>query len=83
MSQALTVSALIAAGLSRSFAHHILAGSRICRPPLALWLLDRHGLTVPPLVGRTQDEIDALRAIYGAAPPASIARRLEAMAEAA
>lgn len=68
---------LIDAGLSRSFAHHVMAGTRVCKPTLALWLLDRFDLIVPPIAGKTKREIDLLRTMYPPEAPISIERRRE------
>jgi hypothetical protein len=81
MPNPITAQDLTRAGLSRSFAHHILAGSRVCGVPLALWLLDEFGLEVPPLAGRSPEEIASLRSIYSPAAPRSVMSRLESMAD--
>lgn len=74
----LTAKSLMRAGLSRSYAHHVVAGTKTPTPALALWLLDKHGLTVPPLAGKTKGQIAALRATFVAAAPESVLRRLDA-----
>lgn len=71
----ITVRDLMAAGLSRSYAHHVLAGTKTPAVPLALWLLDKHNLRVRPLVGLTETQIKTLRAVHSAAAPTSILRR--------
>lgn len=69
---------LIDAGLSRSFAHHVVGETRSCSLPLAIWLKDNHGIEVPPLVGKTKREIDLLRQMYPPALPKSVAKRIRA-----
>lgn len=75
MTQSVTAAELRDAGLSRSFADHVLAGTRQVGVPLALWLLDRRGLRVGPVAGRTPAEIRLLRSMYEAKAPASVLRR--------
>jgi hypothetical protein len=76
MSNELTVRRLMDAGLSKSFAYLVLEGERTVGVPLALWLLDNHKLTVPPLVGKTKREIDVLRGMYEPRAPQSVIDRL-------
>ena len=73
-----TAKLLIEAGLSRSFANHVMAGTRKVGMPLAIWLHDERGIIVEPLVGKNKRHITMLRDIYGAEPPASIQRRVAA-----
>lgn len=76
MTDCINAKQLIEAGLSRSFAHHVVAETRKVGLPLAIWLNDEHGLKVGPLVGKTRREIDVLRATHGSEPPASVRRRV-------
>lgn len=62
-------SELIAAGLSESMAHHVLAGTRKCSVPVALWLHDEKRLRVPQLEGLSKRELDGLRSVFSPAPP--------------
>lgn len=64
-----TVPELIEAGLGRSTAYAVMAGNRDVSVPVALWLLDEHGLVVPALEGKSKREIDALRGMFEPAPP--------------
>lgn len=83
MAKEITARALMDAGLSRSFAHHVMAGSRKVGIPLALWLLDRHGLAVSPIAGKSKAELRFLRSIYEPKAPKSVERRLEPANDAA
>lgn len=74
MAQNATPKALIEAGLTRSFAHHVVAGTRKVRMPLAIWLHDERGLIVKQLEGKTKREIDLLRSMYPPQPPEEFAR---------
>ena len=78
MAKDITARALMEAGLSRSFAHHVMAGSRKVGVPLALWLLDQHDLSVPPVAGKSKAELRFLRSMYEAKAPASVSRRVAA-----
>lgn len=78
MEDTITARRLMKAGLSKSFAHHVLAGTRNVGVPLALWLLDEHRIAVPPIAGKTRRELAVLRDMYRAEPPKSIRERIEA-----
>lgn len=75
MAQQITSADLRKAGLSRSFADHVVAGTRNIGIPLALWLLDNHGLRAGPLAGKSKAEVRLLRSMYEPRAPESIARR--------
>lgn len=78
MSQ-ISAQTLIDAGLSRSFAYHVLNGVRTISLPLALWLHKNDGICVGPLEGKPRSQIDALRNICEPKVPKSIlARRKKA-----
>lgn len=79
----ITAKSLIAAGLSRSAAHHVMAGSRQLGLPLALWLLDECGLIAPALEGKTARELALLRQMYPPAAPQSVLDRRAANGNAA
>jgi hypothetical protein len=64
MAKEATPSDLISAGIKRSFAHHLIARTRKCAWPTALWLHDVHGLIIPQLSGLSDPAIAALRDIY-------------------
>ncbi|WP_312128126.1 hypothetical protein [Brevundimonas sp.] len=66
---------LIKAGLSKSFAYHVLNGARSIGLPLALWLHEQDGIRVGPLEGKAPSQIKALRAIYEPKAPDSVIRR--------
>jgi hypothetical protein len=66
---------LIDAGLSKSFAYHVVNGAREIGVPLALWLLDNDGIKVGPLAGKTAAEIRLLRNMYAPNAPESVLRR--------
>lgn len=75
MTQPVTASALREAGLSRSFADHVIAGTRQIGLPLALWLHENDGLKAGPLAGKTLAEIRLMRRLYDPSAPASVLRR--------
>lgn len=77
MSNELTVRRLMDAGLSKSFAYLVVSGDRDVGVPLALWLLDECGITVPTLLGKTKRELDVLRGMYAPRAPKSVLERLE------
>lgn len=74
MSQ-ISAQTLIDAGLSRSFAYHVLNGARTISLPLALWLHENDGIRVGPLAGKPRSQINALRAIYEHKAPKSVIER--------
>lgn len=78
MTQQITSADLRRAGLSRSFADHVIAGTRNIGVPLALWLLDNHGIVAGPLVGKSKPEVRLLRSMYEPRAPKSIERRVAA-----
>lgn len=74
-----TVQTLMASGLSKSFAYHVVNRKRAISPALALWLFENDGLKVGPLDGKTPSEIRMLRRLYEPLAPASVvARRIAA-----
>ena len=77
MPKAATAHSLIEAGLSRSYAYHVMAGTRTLPVPVALWLLDTKGLVAPALEGKTKREIDVLRGMFEPAPPKPVSREVE------
>ncbi len=66
---------LIDAGLSKSFAYHVMNGVRAISVPLALWLHENDGLRVGPLEGAAPAKIKALRSIYEPKAPKSVLQR--------
>lgn len=78
MTQQITSADLRRAGLSRSFADHVIAGTRNVGVPLALWLLDNHKIIAGPLVGKSKAEVRLLRSMYEPRAPKSIERRVAA-----
>lgn len=78
MTQEVTARQLQAAGLSRSYAHHVLAGTRQVGVPLALWLLDEHGIAVGPVAGKSKAELRLLRTMYEPRAPESVLQRVSA-----
>lgn len=70
-----SVQHLIAAGLSKSFAYHVVNGVRTMAVPLALWLFEQDGLKAGPLAGKTAAEIKMLRRLYEPAAPRSVLER--------
>lgn len=66
---------LIASGLSKSMAYHVVNGVRTISVPLALWLFDIDGIRVGPLSGKTASEIRMLRSLYEPCAPASVLNR--------
>lgn len=75
--------ALIAAGLSKSMAYHVVNGIRSISVPLALWLLEVDGIKVGPLASMSAAEIKALRAVYRPVAPQSILDRRQQQSKAA
>lgn len=64
-----TAQALIDIGFSKAFAYMLLNGKRRTTPAVALWLRDRHAITLPQLDGVSDDGLEALRVMYPPAPP--------------
>lgn len=75
MAQEITASRLRAAGLSRSFADHVIAGTRQISVPLALWLWENDRIKAGPLEGKSTAEIRLLRSMYEPSAPASVLAR--------
>lgn len=78
MAQEITASRLRSAGLSRSFADHVIAGTRQISVPLALWLFENDQIKVGPLEGKSAAEVRLLRSMYEPSAPASVIARRSA-----
>lgn len=79
MAQSPTARDLIEAGLSRSFAHHVAAGTRHVGIPLALWLKDECGITVKAIADKTKRELELLRSMYPPRAPEKVVERRAAV----
>lgn len=66
---------LIDAGLSKSFAYHVVSGARTISLQLALWLHEHDQLRVGPLEAMTPAQITAMRSVCKPKAPASIVNR--------
>ena len=70
--------ALVQAGMSKSMAHHVLAGSRKPSIPFALWLLETCGIALDPIAGKSPSEIALLKKLYPPSAPETVLRRRQA-----
>jgi len=52
------------AGLSRSMAHHVLAGTRRLSIRRAIEIYDAAGVALPPINDKTREQLDCLRSLY-------------------
>lgn len=83
MAKPADAASLIAAGISRSHAHHVMAGTRRLAVAVALWLLDEHGLIAPQLGELSKRDVEGLRRTFAPAPPSPTHRRAALAREAA